>query len=74
MRASRIFGAKEALEVTIAGAAELAEDVVKLRLGKIAKLAGAILNRRASLLQDEANARGRELALIPETRLAFPPD
>jgi hypothetical protein len=48
--------------------------VVKLRLGKIAKLAGAILNRRASLLQDEANARGRELALIPETRLAFPPD
>ncbi len=74
LRASRIFGAKEALEVTITGVAELAEDVVKFRLGKIAKLAGAILNRRASLLRDEANAPGRELALIPETRLAFPTD
>jgi hypothetical protein len=74
LRASRIFGAKEALEVTITGVAEVAEDVVKFRLGKIAKLAGAILNRRASLLRDDANAPGRELALIPETRLAFPTD
>lgn len=73
MRASRISGAKEALEVMITGAAGLAEDVVKLRLGKIAKLAAAILNRRASLLREEATAPGRELALIPEARLAFPP-
>jgi hypothetical protein len=71
MRASRISGAKEALEVMIVGAAELAEDIVKLRLSKIAKFAAAILNRRASLLREEATAPGRELALIPETRRAF---
>lgn len=71
MRASRISGAKEALEVMITGAAELAEDIVKLRLGKIAKLVAGILQRRASVLQEETTAPGRELALIPETRLAF---
>jgi hypothetical protein len=71
MCASRISGAKEALEVMIVGAAELAEDIVKLRLSKIAKFATAILNRRASLLREEATAPGRELALIPETRRAF---
>lgn len=72
MRASRISGAKEALEIMITGAAELAEDVVKLRLGKLAKLATAILNRRAVLLREESTAPGRELALIPETHRTFP--
>jgi hypothetical protein len=72
MRASRVSGAKEALEIMITGAAELAEDVIKLRIGKIAKAAIAILDRRATLLREEATTPGRELALIPETRLAFP--
>ena len=72
MRASRISGAKEALEIMMTGAAELAEDAIKLRFGKIAKLAAAILNRRATLLREESAAPGRELALIPETKRAFP--
>lgn len=72
MRASRISGVKEALEIIITGAAELAEDAIKLRLGKIAKLAAAVLNRRATLLREEATAPGHELALIPETKRAFP--
>lgn len=72
MRASKISGAKEALEIVITGAAELAEDVIKLRLGKLAKLASAILNRRAALLREEFTAPGRELALIPEIKRAFP--
>lgn len=72
MRASRMSGAKEALEIIITGAAELAEDVIKLRLGKLAKHATALLNYRAARLRDEATAPGRELALIPEARLAFP--
>jgi hypothetical protein len=72
MRASNISGAKEALEIMITGAAELTEDVIKLRLGKLAKLAAAILNRRAALLREESTVPGRELALIPRTKRAFP--
>jgi hypothetical protein len=72
MRASRISGAKEALEIMITGAAELTEDVIKLRLGKLAKVAAAILNRRVVRLQEESAAPGRELALIAETKRAFP--
>ncbi len=72
MRASRTAGAKEVLEIMITGAAELSEHVVKLRLGRIAKLVTAGLNRHAAVLREEATAPGRELALIPETRRAFP--
>jgi hypothetical protein len=72
MRASRISSSKEALEIIITGAAELAEDIVKLRLGKLAKFAAAVLNHRAARLREEATAPGRELALIPETQRAFP--
>lgn len=71
MRASKMSGAKEALEIVTTGAAELVEDVVKLRLGKLAKLAMAMLNQRAARLRDESTAPGHELALIPETRRAF---
>lgn len=71
MRVSRISGVKESLEVIITGAAELAEDVVKLRLAKLGRLVVAILNRRASLLREDVMAPGQELALIPETRRTF---
>lgn len=71
MRASRISGVKEALEI-VTGAAELAEDIIKLRFGKLAKQAAAILNRHTVLLREEVAAPGRELALIPETKQAFP--
>lgn len=72
MRASRISGAKEALEIMITGVAGLTEDVIKLRLWKIAKLVSAVLNRGATLLREESAAPGRELALIPEVKRAFP--
>lgn len=71
MRASEMSGAKEALEIVITGAAELVEDVVKLRFGKLAKLATAMLNQRAARLREDSTAPGSELALIPETRRAF---
>ncbi|WFU33652.1 hypothetical protein QA635_04175 [Bradyrhizobium brasilense] len=74
MHASRISGTKEALEIVITGVAELAEDVVKLRLGKLAKLATAILNQRAARLREESTAPGRELALIPEAQRVFGTD
>lgn len=69
MRASRISG----MRVHDNGRCRAyREDMVKLRLGKIAKLAAAILNRRATLLREESAAPGRELALIPEAKRAFP--
>jgi len=71
MRASRISGGKEVLEIMITGVAELTEDTIKLRLRKIAKLATAFLDRRAGLLREESTAPGRELALIPEAKRAF---
>jgi hypothetical protein len=71
MRASRISGGKEVLELIITGVAELTEDTIKLRLKKIAKLATAFLNRRAGLLREEATAPGRELALIFEAKRVF---
>ncbi|MCK1737487.1 hypothetical protein IVA79_26765 [Bradyrhizobium sp. 138] len=67
MRTSRISGVKEALEIVVTGAAEITEDVIKLRLGKLSKLAAAIIYRRAALLRDEATARPvASFALIPE--------
>lgn len=71
MRASRISGAKEALQVIITGTAEVAESVVKLRLGRLSKLAVAALDNGASFLRSETSAPGRELALIPEARRIF---
>jgi hypothetical protein len=71
MRVSRISGAKEALEILIMGAADLVEDVIKLRLRRIANLAAAVTNRRATLIREESTAPGRELALIPETKQLF---
>lgn len=48
--------------------------MIKLRPGKIAKLAAAILNRRANLLSEESAAPGGELALVPKAKGAFGPE
>jgi hypothetical protein len=71
LKVARLSGGKGVLEVLITGAAELAENVVKLRFGKIAKLASAMINRKVKLLEEEAKAPGRELALLPEMKLRF---
>lgn len=65
-------GAKEALEIVITGTAELVEDVIKLRLGKIARLATGHAQQRAARLRDQSTALGSKLGLIPEMRRAFP--
>jgi hypothetical protein len=71
MRLARLRGGAGVFEFLITGAAEFAEDVIKLRFGKLAKLATAVLNRRVQLDQAEAQAPGRELALIPELKQRF---
>lgn len=55
----------------VTGAADLAENVVKLRFSKIGQLASVIRNRKVKLLEEEAKAPGREIALISEIRKRF---
>jgi hypothetical protein len=68
---ARLSGGRGIWEFLITGAAELVEDVVKLRFGKIAKLATAMIDRKVRFLEEEAKAPGRELALIPEMKQRF---
>jgi hypothetical protein len=71
LRIAHMSADKGILEFLITGAAEIVENVVKLRFAKIATLASAIRNRRVQLLKEEANAPGRELALISEVKKRF---
>jgi hypothetical protein len=71
LRIAHMSANKGVFETLITGAAELAENIVKLRFGKIAKLVTAIRNRKVKLLEEEANAPGREIALIPELKNRF---
>jgi hypothetical protein len=71
LRLSQIHGGAEVLEFLVTGAAELAEDAIKLRFAKIAKIATSTINRSVKRLQEELHVPGRELALIPEMRQRF---
>jgi hypothetical protein len=71
LRAARLSGGKGILTCVITGTAELAEDVIKLRLAKIAKLVSAMIDYKTRLLEAELQAPGRELALIPELKKRF---
>jgi hypothetical protein len=71
LRMARLTGGKGVLTCIITGAAELAEDVIKLRLAKITELVTAVIDRKSKLLEPELRAPGRELALIPELKERF---
>jgi hypothetical protein len=71
LRRARMRGGNGIVEILITGAAGLAEDIIKLRFAKISKLATAIFGRRVRLMQEEANAPGRELAIIPRLKERF---
>jgi hypothetical protein len=71
LRAARLSAGSGVLKCIITGTAELAEDVIKLRLGKIAKLVTVIIDQKIKLLDAEIQAPGREVALIPEIKKRF---
>ena len=71
LRLSRMSSGREAFEFLITGSTELVEDIVKLRFGRLAKFATAAINRHVKLMQAEAAAPGRELALLPELKRHF---
>lgn len=68
LRIARMSANKGVLELLITGTADLAENIVKLRFGKIGALASALRERRVKLSEEEATAPGRELALLAELR------
>jgi len=59
------------LTCVITGTTELVEDIVKLRLGRIAQLVTAGMDRSVKFREAELQAPGRELALFPEVRKRF---
>jgi hypothetical protein len=71
LRITRMGTQKGFVEFLITGAADLLENVVKLRFSKIAKVATAIRNRKVKVLEAEASAPGKEIALIPEMKKRF---
>ncbi len=59
------------LEIILTTAADLLEDTVKLRFGKLARLPFSLSHRKIALMEAELNAPGRELAYIIEARKEF---
>jgi hypothetical protein len=71
LRYARFAGARGILKCTITGSAEITEDIIKLRLSKLASLVTAVLDRKAIMSTADAQAPGRELALISELKTRF---
>ena len=60
-----------ALETVLTAAGEVAEDLVKLKLSKLAKLPFVLKHRKLALLEAEITAPGREVAYIVKARHEF---
>jgi hypothetical protein len=71
MRLHRMKVNKGSLEVVVTLAAELVEDVAKLRLRNAAGLLFERRRREIALLEAERSAPGRELAYISKAKAAF---
>ena len=71
LRVARMSGGKGVLTCVITGTAGIAENVIKMRLFKIASLVTAVIDQRSKLLEAETKAPGRELALLPELKKKF---
>lgn len=64
MRVRKMKIRKGILETVITGAAEVAENLVKIKWGELAKILFAVSARRIELLEAELNAPGREIAYV----------
>lgn len=71
MQVYRMKVRKGVLETVIAGAAEMAEDFVKIKWGELAKIPFAISTRKIELLESELKAPGREIAYVAHARSEF---
>jgi hypothetical protein len=71
MRTHRIKASRGTMEVLVTTPAEIAEDLIKLKLGKLAKAPFDVARARATLLQAEQDAPGREIAYIVSANRRF---
>jgi len=71
MKLHRMKVNKGAAETLLTVAGTLAEDIVKLKWGELAKLPFILRERKISLLEAEAKAPNRELAFISMARSRF---
>lgn len=62
---------KGALETLVTVTAEIAEDLVKIKWGNLAKVPFVVKQRKIDLLEAERNAPGREIAYLATTRRRF---
>lgn len=68
LRLARMGANKGVLEILLTGTADLVENIVKLRFGKIGALVSVLRERKVRLLEEESRAPGRELALLTELK------
>jgi hypothetical protein len=59
------------VELTITTAAEIAEDLLKIRWGKLSKMLFSATRRKIDLLEAEMNAPGREIAYVVRAQKTF---
>ncbi len=71
MRIHEIKAARGAVEAIVVTAAELAEDLVKFKWGKLAKGLFELTHEHVDLREAELKAPGRELAYLDATRRTF---
>ena len=72
MRVHKLKTTRGTIETVVTTVGEVAENVLKLRFGKLANLLFAASGHRVSLLEAELAAPGREVAYIIKAQEAFP--
>ena len=71
MRSHELKFKRGVLEIVVTIAAEIAEDLVKIRLGELSRLPFTLSHRKIDLLEAELKARGREIAYVVHARKQF---
>lgn len=71
MKIARIKSSRGVLETVIVTGAEIAEDLVKFKWGKLAKGLFELKHQHLALVEAEQKAPGREVALLAEARKRF---
>jgi hypothetical protein len=71
MRLHRMKTNASTLETIIVTGAEIAENLVKLQFGKLAKVLFSIRQRKIALLEGELKTPGKEIAFISKAQETF---
>ncbi len=59
------------LEIVVTTSGQVAEDLVKVRWGKLSKLPFSVTQRKIDLMEAQLKAPGREIAYIVKAHKAF---